>query len=212
MPTFFRLPSGRLYLPVFLLLSFFNPAFAVTVTNAHLSVGMEDDGSYQVTVKASGWNFAGKLPDRANNVMQSAGKDVVGSYQQIAFSWSQGSFDMAGTIRLYDPKDVILFSDVSTQEMSKPPAPFPDFTTVPAGLFPFSYHDSYFADPQHNLDTISSPWLFFDAQDHALLISAASHFLIATLTGDGQTRIASVFNDKLANLPANFSQIGRAHV
>jgi hypothetical protein len=205
MPTCFRLPSGRLYLPVVLLLSFLNPAIAITVTNDRLSIGMEDDGSYHVTVKASGWNFAGKLPDRASDVMQSTGKDAVGSYQRIAFSWSEAAHVMTGTIRLYDAKDVILFSDTSTQAITKPAAPFPNFTTLPAGLFPFSYHDGYFADPQHSLKTISSPWLFFDAQDHALLISAASHFLIATLIGDGQTQIASVFNDKLSNLPADFS-------
>jgi hypothetical protein len=205
MPTSFRLPSSWPSLPVFLLLSFLNPAFAVTVTNDHLSVGMENDGGYHVTVKALGWNFAGKLPGRTHDVEQSTGKDAVGSYQQIAFSWSEAAHAMTGTIRLYDARDVILFSDTSTQAISKPAAPFPNFTTIPASLFPFSYHDDYFADPQHSLKTISSPWLFFDAQNHALLISAASHFLISTLTGDGQKQIASVFNDKLTNLPAHFS-------
>jgi hypothetical protein len=205
MPTSFRLPSCRLYLPVVFLLSFLNPALAVTLTNDHVSVGMESDGNYHVTVKASGWNFAGKLPDRVNDLMQSTGKDAVGSYHQIAFSWSEAAQAMTGTIRLYDAKDVILFSDTTVQAIPKPAAPFPNFTTLPTGLFPFSYHDNYFADPQHSLNTISSPWLFFDAQDHALLISAASHFLIATLIGDGQKQIASGFNNKLANLPAGFS-------
>lgn len=201
MPTSFRLCFGWL----FLLLSFLNPTLAVTVTNDHLSVTMENDGRYQVAVKASGWNFAGKLPDRAHDLTQSTGKDAVGRYQQIAFSWSEAAHPMIGTIRLYDAKDVILFSDTTVQAIPTPAAPFPNFTTVPAGLFPFSYRDVAFADPQHNLKTISSPWLFFDAQDHALLISAASHFLIANLIGDGQTQIASGFNNKLANLPADFS-------
>jgi hypothetical protein len=205
MAASFCLPAGWLYLPVFLLLSFLNPALAVTITNDRLSVGMEDDGSYQVAVKASGWNFAGKLPDRANDVMQSTGKDAVGTYRQIAFSWSEAAHAITGTIRLYDARDVILFSDTTVQAIPTPAAPFPNFTTLPAGLFPFSYRDTYFADPQHNLNTISSPWLFFDAQDHALLISAASHFLIATLSGNGKTQIASGFNNKLANLPAGFS-------
>jgi hypothetical protein len=205
MLNFFRLPSVWLYLPVFLILSFLNSALAVTMTNDRLSVGMENDGGYHVTVKASGWNFAGKLPAPAQDVKQSTGEDAVGSYRQIAFSWSEATHAMTGTIRLYDAKDVILFSDTTVQAIPTPAAPFPNFTTLPTGLFPFSYRDISFADPQHNLKTTSSPWLFFDAQDHAFLISAASHFLITTLIGDGQTQIASVFNDKLINLPADFS-------
>lgn len=180
--------------------------FALEITNNHLSVGLEPGGVYKVALKNSGWIFSGKLPAAAQQEKLTAGQDAVGAYHQMAFSWAETAHTMSGTIRLYDSKDLVLFSDTDAHASPAPPAPFPHFTSVPADLFHLSYRDSLFAPVQYSFnDTTSSPWLFFDAQNHALLISAASHFLIATLGGDGQKEIASGFNPKLAHLPAGFT-------
>jgi hypothetical protein len=46
----------------------------------------------------------------------------------------------------------------------------------------------------------------FDDNDNALVISPASHFMVASMIGDGTNQIASGFNPHLKNLPAKFSQ------
>lgn len=168
---------------------------------------MDDSGAYQVIAKIPDWTLAGNLPGPAEKLTTDHGTDAIGGYQEIAFSWQDGDSPLSGTIRLYDNKDVILFSDTLAHASPKPPSPFPNFTKVPDKLFSMSYRNVDFAVPQfNNLKTLSSPWLFFDGNDHALLISAASHFLIGNLTGDGHNQIASGFNPTLANLPARFTQ------
>jgi hypothetical protein len=190
-----------------ILLSFILNAKADEISNDHLSIRVGDNGAYQVTAKIPGWTLAGKLPGSIEELTTDHGADAIGSYQEIVFSWQDSGSPLSGTIHLYDHKDIILFSDTLANAAPNPPSPFPNFTKVPAGLFSLSYRDVNFAGPQfNNLRTLSSPWLFFDQNNHALLISAASHFLIGSLIGDGQRQIASGFNPALANLPAGFTQ------
>ena len=111
-----------------------------------------------------------------------------------------------GFVRLYDLGNLVLFSDTMLKAHDTTGSPFPDFTIVPTGWFHFSYQDRNFSPPQFHLGTTSSPWLFFDAQDHALIVSAAAHFTIATLTGDGKTRVSSDFSPTLRQLPAGFTR------
>ena len=171
-----------------------------------LRVAIDPSGAYQVAASASHWTLAGKLPGLVADIKTVPGTDALGKYQELAFAWKDGERDLTGTIRLYDAGNLVLFSDTMTQGSAKPASPFPDFTSVPDGWFRFSYQDENFSPPQFQLGTTSSPWLFFDAQDHALIVSPASHFTIATLTGDGKTRVASDFSPTLSHLPAGFTR------
>ena len=113
---------------------------------------------------------------------------------------------MSGQIRLYDGKPVALFSQTCGAATETPPAAFPDFTTLPESLHIFSYGHHEFAPPHFSTNEISTPWLLFDDQANALLISPASHFMVASMTGDGHNEVASGFNPDLRNLPAGFTQ------
>ena len=179
---------------------------AASLENQSLKVNVEPSGIYQVVAAASNWTLAGKLPHSATGIMAASGADALGQYQQLTFAWKDRAREVTGSIRLYDVGNLVLFADTLPQASAKPASPFPDFTTLPSGCFHFSYQDKNFSPPQFHFGTTSSPWLFFDAHNHALLVSAASHFTIATLTGDGQTRLSSDFSPTLSHLPAGFTR------
>jgi hypothetical protein len=172
----------------------------------HLKVAIDPSGAYQIVDTPANWTLAGQLPGPVTGIKVAAGTDAVGKYQQLAFAWKDGERDLTGSIRLYEIGDLLLFADTLTQASATPASAFPDFTSVPAGWFDFSYRNSAFSGPQFDLGTTFSPWLFFDAQDHALILSAATHFTIATMTGDGKSRVSSAFSPTLEHLPAGFTQ------
>ncbi len=189
------------------LFSFLLPARALELSDGRVSVRVDVTGHYEISAKSSGWTWAGNLIGAAGNLAAKPGQDAIGSYHEIAFSWTDGAMPLSGAIRLYDGRDLILFSDTMVQASPHAPSPFPNFTTVPQGLFTFSYRNGPFAPSQFSLSrSQSSPWLFFDQQDHAMILSPASHFLIATLMGDGASSVASGFDPNLARLPAGFTQ------
>jgi hypothetical protein len=196
---------------VFCLVSLFAlapAAFADSITSPSgaLTVTVETSGSYQVSAKAPGWQWGGQLPSQAQTITTTKDKDAVGTYQQISFGFTDAGKPMTAWIRLYDDKDLLLFSQTAPQARATPPAPFPNFTTLPANLFSFSYANNAFSAPSFKLEKTSTPWLFFNPQDDALLISPASHFVCASMVGDGKTEVGSGFNKKLSNLPAGFTQ------
>ena len=133
-------------------------------------------------------------------------KDAVGDYQQISFKFTDAERPMTGFIRLYDEKELLLFSQTLIQASIEPPSPFPNFTTFPHNLFQFSYLDHNFSPPRFDLEKNAGPWLLFDQKYDSLILSPASHFLVACMAGDGKNQLASGFNRTLRNLPAGFTQ------
>jgi hypothetical protein len=188
---------------------FLNPLIwgeSVTQPSGNLTVSLDPDGTYQVSSKGTGWQLQGKLPNQATNIVSGKNQDAAGSFQEISFSFTDADRPMTGSMRLYDGKDLVLFSETSVQASAQPPSPFPNFTTLPQNLFQLSYRDFAFSSPRFDLEKDAGPWLLFDAQDHALILSPASHFPIACMAGDGETQLAVGFNEHLCNIPAGFTQ------
>jgi len=163
-------------------------------------------GSYQVSSTEPAWTFGGTLAAPLRNVKTSRGHDKLGAYQQTAFDWQKGSSPMSGQIRVYTEKSLALFSQTCGTASELPPAAFPDFTTLPEKLHVFSYGLREFAPPHFSGVEISTPWLLFDNDANSFLISPASHFMVASMIGDGQKQVASGFNPNLRNVPAGFTQ------
>jgi hypothetical protein len=191
---------------IFVIPAGLHQARAESILNDHLAVSIDATGNYQVIAKIPNWTFTGHLPAAPDKIVANSGKDSAGDYREMSFSWRDGERPMNGSIRLYTEKDLVLFSDTLSHASPEPPSPFPDFRTMPAGLLKLSYGDGNFSPPQFNLKTTSSPWLLFDQEKNALLISPASHFLISTLLGDGEQQIAGGFSKTLGNVPAAFTQ------
>ena len=174
--------------------------------SADLMVTIEKEGSYRISSKGTGWFLTGNLPSQAQGIILARSEDEVGSYQQISFKFSDADRPIAGFVRLYDEKQVILFSQTLAEASIEPPSPFPNFTNFPQDLFEFSYRDVNFSPPRFDLERNAGPWLLFDQQCHSLILSPASHFPTACMVGDGKNQIACGFNRNLRNLPADFTQ------
>ncbi|MDR3460455.1 MAG: hypothetical protein P4N60_23750 [Verrucomicrobiae bacterium] len=163
-------------------------------------------GGYQVVSRDPAWTFGGTLAAPLQHVKTSRGHDGLGDYRQTAFDWQSRQRPMSGWIRIYDGKPLALFSQTCGKASELPPAAFPDFTTLPDKLHVFSYGLHEFAPPHFSGVEISTPWLLFDDDANAFLISPATHFMVASMIGDGHKQVASGFNPDLRNVPAGFTQ------
>ena len=187
--------------------SVFATTASVSAPDSGLTVRVDAaNGEYQLASEKPAWTFAGHLDAPLNHVTTSRGRNDIGEYRQVAFQWQAGALPLSGSIRIYCAKSLAQFSQTcATASVSTPP-PFPAFTKVPGGLHVFSFGNHEFAPPDFQASNISTPWLLFDDDADAMVISPASHFMVASMLGDGQTEIASGFNPRLRNLPAGFTQ------
>ncbi len=174
---------------------------------SHLMIGMDGgNGAYSIRETKPAWRFTGSIGQPLSNLKTANGNDSLGAYHEISFAWIEGTVPMSGSMRIYAKTPVVLFSETCQAAAETPPAPFPSFTNAPRHLHIFSYQEKTFAPPRFAASDCSTPWLLFDDADNAMVISPASHFMVAAMSGDGQTNIASGFNGALRHLPAGFSQ------
>jgi hypothetical protein len=185
------------------------PLHAATISTPSNAIWVslnETEGAYQVALQNPAWTLGGSLKAPLKDVETSRGSDALGAYQQIAFAWRDQQMPMTGRIRLYEAGALVLFSETCQAAAATPPEPFPSLTHLPANLHVFSHSLKEFAPPQFAANEICTPWLLFDDQANALVISPASHFMVASMFGDGRQQVASGLNRELRNLPAGFTQ------
>ncbi len=163
-------------------------------------------GEYQVAARHPAWSFSGSLGSAAQAVQTTRGRDRLGAYEQMSFTWRSGQIPLGGMVRLYQDRPVILFRYTYLKATRPPSADFPSFTGIPGNLYHFSYQNRPFAPPQFKLGQYGTPWLLFDGKANAVVISPASHFIIAAMRGDGEHLIASGLNHRLPSVPAGFRQ------
>jgi hypothetical protein len=163
-------------------------------------------GNYEVSSKEPAWTFGGSLNAPLKAVAPGQGRDNEGDYQEMTFQWQAGQMPMTGDIRIYNGKALALFTQTCGAASATPPTAFPAFTRLPASLHVFSYGHHEFAPPEFGASDISTPWLLFDDNANAFIISPASHFMVASMAGDGRTMVASGFNTNLTDLPKGFTQ------
>jgi len=184
-------------------------ASAVTVASPATGLSLQldaSDGNYQLIAMAPSWSFSGSLNVPLKRIAVRRGLDTNGTFQQITFAWQAGQKPMHGRIRLYEEIPMVLFAQTCEVADEVPPAAFPDFTALPPNLHVFSYSQHNFAPPQFHANDNSTPWLFFDDRANALIISPASHFMVAAMQGDGVHEVGSGLNPGLRHLPADFTQ------
>lgn len=164
------------------------------------------DGHYALRAAAPGWTFAGMIGRPVTDVKVARGRDRLGAFQEMTFAWTEDGAPLAGGIRVYDAQPLALFTLTCATAREKPPAAMlPDFTAFPAGLHHFSYKEAVFAPPSFRLEPNGTPWLLFDDRANAVILSPASDFLLARMTGDGAREIASGLNAGVRGLPAGFT-------
>ncbi|HKC16564.1 MAG TPA: hypothetical protein VKC11_07660, partial [Steroidobacteraceae bacterium] len=122
----------------------------------------ENSGRYEVRSQDLNWAFAGRLGDSASNIKVLDGRDRLGAYRELQFTWRQ-RVPLSGTIRTYADRAVVLFGITSNDSVTDAAAiRFPDFTEVPKNLHHFSYKNDVFAPYSFTLEQTGTPWLLFD--------------------------------------------------
>ena len=185
-----------------------HPAYSSTIStpNGALSVRVDETaGTYELQQKEPAWTFAGELPAPLHNVTTSHGRDNLGAYQQVDFSWTSPPAPITARIRLYQEEPLALFSSTCSSAVTGAPAPFPRFTRLPADLHIFSHSLKEFGPPVFGPSENGTPWLLFDDRANALVISPAAHFMVARMSGDGR-QVMACGCSQLAGVSAGFTQ------
>jgi hypothetical protein len=164
-----------------------------------------ESGHYEVRSRELNWAFSGQLGSAPSGVRVARGQDALGAYQELRFRWRQHS-PLTGSIRTYPNRPVVLFQIASAEPTSDAAIiRFPRFTEFPANLHHFSYANAEFAPRQFALEENGTPWLLFDDQARAVVLSPAANFMIASMRGDGNVEITSGLNDGVTGLAAGFA-------
>ena len=167
----------------------------------------EESGRYEVRSREPNWVFAGKLGGAASDISVKDGQDRLGAFRELSFRWKD-RVALRGSIRTYVDRPVLLFGITSSEPTSDAAViRFPRFTEFPKNLHGFSYANSAFAPPSFALEENATPWLLYDDQTHAAVLSPAANYMIASMRGDGKTEIASGLNKGVAGLPADFTHL-----
>src|SRR5882724_6564607 len=166
-------------------------------TPSGISVQVSTNGDYEVRARELAWTFGGNVGYPIQDIKTSPGQDMIGAYQEVTFRWNA---QFSAGIRRYDDNPAVLFSVNAPAGANVTNVAFPSFTRLPADLHGFSYREENFAPPSFKLEQNGTPWLLFDDAANTAVLSPAANFLIARLTGDGRTRIASGLNPEIGTL------------
>ena len=178
-----------------------------SIEGAHGIVATVDQasGRYEVRSGELHWSFTGQLGEPASNLSIRNGEDGLGAYRELSFSWRR-PVPLNGWIRTYLSRPVVLFGILSKEPIFDTAAIlFPRFTQFPKDLHRFSYKNEVFAPRSFALEETGTPWLLFDDQWRAVVLSPAANYMIARMRGDGITEIASGLNEGVVTLPAHFT-------
>ncbi|TLY99020.1 MAG: hypothetical protein E6K38_00390, partial [Gammaproteobacteria bacterium] len=144
-------------------------------------------GRYEIRSQQAEWTFAGRLAGAASEVVTKDGQDRLGAFRELGFRW-RDRVGLRGSIRAYVDRPVLLFTITSDEPVSDPArVRFPRFTGLPRNLRHFSYANEAFAPASFALEENGTPWLLYDVQGDAAVLSPAANFMIASMWGNGRT-------------------------
>ncbi len=167
------------------------------------SVEVDGQGNYSITFSQLSWTFAGTVGVPATSVTEASGTDGVGPYHEVDFAFTDTSAKTA-SIRLYDQLGAAVLTETYLAAATNDGAPFPTFTAYPQLAHHVSYSDTEFAPVSFETLTADSPFVFFDDDANAFILSAASDFMNAA-TALSAGGLSSGIDPAVASLPASFS-------
>jgi hypothetical protein len=168
-------------------------------SNAGLTVVLFSSGRYELIASDYGWIFQGDVPAAIRNVRVNSGSDSAGVWQEVAFDHGTSR---TSSIRIYDAVEIALFSTQYGQNSSNA-NPFPSFGSYPQDLFSFSYDGLW----TYRFGALNprSPWLLYDGQANAIVLSPAANFMTAVSQFAGDGSIQGAIDSRIASLPAGFT-------
>lgn len=160
---------------------------------------VEPSGNYSVV--SDGWSFIGSTGMPVTDIRTVESSSGVQSTQT---HFRFGSYQ--AQVQTFPAKGVVVFELTYTETEGGSGKLFPDFTSLPRGLHHFSYRDQNFSPPTFRVNDTCTPWLSFSDRDRAYVFSPASNFMVAKLSGDGETSAACGLNSRVRSVPAGFQQ------
>jgi hypothetical protein len=164
------------------------PAIGVTAT-------VEQDGHYSIRTADPNWTFSGKLPTPASDLTTSEGRDGIGSYHEISFTFGNAR---EGSIRTYATRAAVLFTDRYTATSANEGG-FPKLSASPAVPWRLSFLGKW-STFHFDLSGPEGPWVYFDDAGHSFILSPASDFMVANLSLK-DAEIESRISPRIATIP-----------
>ncbi|MGC9970823.1 MAG: hypothetical protein ABSE56_09555 [Bryobacteraceae bacterium] len=176
---------------------------AVTIyqDSTSLAVTVEPSGHFVIEYAALGWVFAGDTGRPLSDLAASSGSDSIGNYKEVIFTYSADGAPRQIKIRTYSGKPIVLFL-VKYLGQSANIEPFPSFNRWPSGLHPFGFESWNYTFALECIEA-GSPWLFFDSNLNAFLLSPASDFIVSQI-GNSSGVIESGIDPAIPTLDAGF--------
>ena len=169
-------------------------------------------GEYAVTTQTPAWTVGGTLPTPLEAVKTEHGTDAIGSFSAIAFAWHDGG-RRSGSIRIYDARPLALFSVKYDDAVDRSPPAFPVLTKLPPKVMPFRYGETDHLRPElfqlngtEPDEQYGGPFALFDDQANTMIVSPASNFMVAMMSGGLQEGLRSGLNRTLTSVPAGYEQ------
>ena len=169
-----------------------------------ITLSVDRDGSYRIATQAPSWRFAGTVGHRLMRITVTGGRDSIGSYREISFSYQATAARRSG-IRAYIEKPVVVFTTtyLATAPNSEP---FPILQVHPQLSYHVSYQDTAFGPYLFNSTNAGdSPCLYFDTQAHTFLLSPAANFQVADTVTNADDSIAAGIALSVTTLPRGFT-------
>jgi len=169
-----------------------------------ITLSVDRDGSYTIVTQVPSWRFAGTVGHRLTHITVTNGRDSIGDYREIGFSY-QATVGRHSGIRAYIEKPVVVFT--TTYLASAPNSePFPILQVHPRLPYHFSYQDTAFGTYLFNgTNAGESPCLYFDTQAHSFMLSPATNFQIAQTVTNADDSIAAGIALAVTTLPRGFT-------
>lgn len=169
-------------------------------------------GDYQITTSHPDWTVGGSLGQAMNHATSGDGKDGIGKFSEIRFAWNHDGRQSAG-IRLYRDRPIAVFSVTFLDGLDHSPTAFPILKNLPGSLMAFRYgNDVHLRPLSFQLtgktadEQYGGPFCLFDHDANAMVLSPASNFMVAMLSGDQSNSISSGLNRTLKSVPTGYTQ------
>jgi hypothetical protein len=172
-------------------------------SGAPTQVAVDPNGDWRVSFAHPTWTFGGSLGTAVTGIVKTTGSDAIGAFEETTFDYAD-PMHKRGAIRVYVAVPVALFTQTYVDAAAVGTV-FPTMSVYPQLPHHLSYGDHQFAPHTFTNLVADSPWLFFDDQSAAFLLSGASQFMNTSTTRAMNGAIASGIDPKVGMVPAGFA-------
>jgi len=173
-----------------------------TISNGKVCVSVSKTGVFWIASESADLLVTGQLPSASSGVRVHTGADALGPYREMVAGY--GSSGRTAVFRLYRQRAAVLLLD-RHRGADRNIKPFPAFRVRPDGLMRASYEVQAFSPLDFGKLDSQGPWLFFDRDRKAMVVSPSDSFLVSDLDEAGDGEMQSGIDPQIETLPEGFA-------